>query len=406
MSIVEKDLKINSLYYKEILTILKNYEGESRLVGGCVRDALLGLDNPDIDIATSLHPDQVMEIFAKHSILVVPTGIKFGTVTAFMGKEKFEITTLRKDLIYSNGRHPAVEFDGTFKEDAARRDFTINALSYCPFEKKVYDYFGGLLDLKNSRVVFIGDPIERISEDFLRILRFFRFSCVYAKSLDKESLSACVALKGGLKLLSTERIKMELDKLVSIADSSKILQVMNEEGILAEIIPFQPLTTNYMHKAVEIAKTMLINLDKFSLYSLLFYEALKHDERQALKALSVLKFSNKEAKDIVSSVGFLKEFKSEKTDYFFRKIWFEKHKNYLQYMVAAAAVHKLGLSKLEKFNKNYGILKLPIFPVNGNDLAGLSLQGKQISNALKKLKTIWIENDFQSSKKQLLDKVK
>lgn len=406
MKTLEKDLKINSLYYKEILAILKEHGGNSRLIGGCVRDALLGLDNPDIDIATNLHPQRVMKILESRNILVVPTGIKYGTVTAVWGKEKFEITTLRRDLEYRNGRHPEVEFSSSFKEDAARRDFTINALSYCPFEQKVYDYFGGLVDLKNSRVVFIGDPLERINEDFLRILRFFRFSCLYAKILDKEGLAACVKLKEGLKVLSKERIKTEFDKLISVDSSPDILQVMNEKGILAEIILFQPLVVNNVYNAIKIAEIIGIKLENYSRYSLLFYEGLKHDSGQALKLLAALKFSNKEAGDIIGIIEFIKEFRAEDTDYFFRKIWFEKHKNYLQYLIAAFSILKLDLTDIQKFNARYEALKLPVFPVKGNDLISLSLQGRQINDTLKKLKTIWIENDFQTGKEQLLDMVK
>ncbi|HJD59851.1 MAG TPA: CCA tRNA nucleotidyltransferase, partial [Rickettsia endosymbiont of Omalisus fontisbellaquei] len=173
MQTIHKTLKIPSKEYKKILSLL-NEKGQARLIGGCVRDALLGKNSYDIDIATDLIPSEVTNILSKATIKVIPTGLKFGTITAILNNEKFEITTLRKD-IECNGRHAKVVFTNDFAEDAARRDFTINALSYCPFKNEIYDYFDGFKDLQQEKVVFIGEALDRIKEDYLRILRFFRF---------------------------------------------------------------------------------------------------------------------------------------------------------------------------------------------------------------------------------------
>ncbi|WP_410521173.1 CCA tRNA nucleotidyltransferase [Candidatus Tisiphia endosymbiont of Ditula angustiorana] len=249
MHVVTKELSIQSRYYKEILSILKLNGGVARIVGGAVRDAILNVVNYDIDIATNLLPKQVTDILSKANITVIPTGIKHGTVTALVKNEKFEITTLRKD-IKCDGRSAEVIFTDDFMEDATRRDFTINALSYCPFEHKIYDYFGGIDDLRQSKVIFIGQAFERIQEDFLRILRFFRFSCYYAAQLDLDGLNACIKLKENLRLLSKERIKWEMDKLIISDNSPDILQQMFDNGILQIILPVSQFDKKYLSEAI------------------------------------------------------------------------------------------------------------------------------------------------------------
>jgi len=252
MRILTQKLVIQSDHYQEILSIIRLSGGVARIIGGSVRDAILNKTNHDIDIATNLLPTEIIYILSKHNIKVIPTGIKYGTVTALVDSEKFEITTLRKD-IECNGRHAEVAFTDDFKQDASRRDFTINSLSYCPFEHKIYDYFNGIEDLYKSKVIFIGQAIERIKEDFLRILRFFRFSCYYAKSIDITGLKACAELKENLKFLSKERIKWEMDKLIISDNSPNILQQMFNNGILQIILPITQFDTKYLLAAINLA---------------------------------------------------------------------------------------------------------------------------------------------------------
>ncbi|XVN42748.1 MAG: hypothetical protein RCG15_00010 [Candidatus Rickettsia vulgarisii] len=156
------------------MSILQNGGGAARIIGGAVRDAIIGKINNDVDIATDLLPEQTEKILSEAGIKVIPTGKKHGTIAALLGDEKFEITTLRKD-IDTDGRRARVAFTDDFAVDAARRDFTINALSYCPFQHKIYDYFNGVQDLQDKKLVFIGKAFDRIQEDCIRILRFFSF---------------------------------------------------------------------------------------------------------------------------------------------------------------------------------------------------------------------------------------
>ena len=207
-----------------------------RLVGGCVRDAVLSRPIKDIDIATPDEPHIVIEKLERAGLKVVPTGLAHGTVTAVADGKPFEITTLRKDTA-CDGRYAAVEFTTDWVEDASRRDFTFNALSLRQ-DGELFDPFGGVDDARAGRVRFVGDPRDRIQEDYLRILRYFRFIALYgADAPDPDILSACSALRGGLASLSTERVRDEFTKLLSAPDPLAALSAMANIDILTELFP-------------------------------------------------------------------------------------------------------------------------------------------------------------------------
>lgn len=211
--------------------------GNVRLVGGVVRDTLAGQATKDIDLATPLLPEQVMHLLEKSGIKVVPTGLAHGTVTAVIDGRPFEITTLRKD-VSTDGRRATVSFTDDWQEDAARRDFTINALYADPATGEVFDYFGGVDDLAAGIVRFIGDPLTRIAEDHLRILRYFRFNARFGKGEPHgESLSACRARANDLMALSRERIAMELLALLALPDPAPAVALMIGNGIFVPVLP-------------------------------------------------------------------------------------------------------------------------------------------------------------------------
>jgi poly(A) polymerase len=221
----------------KLLDALGAGEGETRYVGGAVRDDLLGLPVNDVDLATRLRPDEVVERLQGAGIKAVPTGIAHGTVTAVSDGHPYEVTTLRRD-VETFGRHATVAFTGDWKEDAARRDFTINALMADPVSGEIFDYFGGLADLEQRLVRFIGDPFERIAEDHLRILRFFRFQARFGRGEpDSAALEACTARANDLMALSRERIADELLKLLSVAKPVATVKIMLDRAILKPVIP-------------------------------------------------------------------------------------------------------------------------------------------------------------------------
>jgi len=209
---------------------------QCRYVGGAVRDALLGVDAVDVDIATRLLPEQVMAALADAGIKAVPTGIEHGTVTAVLPAGPVEITTLRRDVT-TDGRHAEVAFTDDWREDAARRDFTINALFADPRTLEVTDYFGGEADLAARLVRFIGDADARILEDHLRILRLFRFHARFGGPADPDALAACARHADRLKALSRERIARELLLLLGSANPADAAQLMGRSGIWPVVLP-------------------------------------------------------------------------------------------------------------------------------------------------------------------------
>jgi poly(A) polymerase len=220
-----------------LLDALGAGEGATRYVGGCVRDTLLGLEVSDVDLATRLTPDMVIARLDSARIKAVPTGIAHGTVTAVIGGAPVEVTTLRRD-VSTDGRRATVAFTEDWREDAARRDFTINALFADPATGELFDYFGGKADLETRRVRFIGDPLRRIAEDHLRILRFFRFHARFGRGApDAPALEACAARANDLMALSRERIADELLKLLGLPDPASTAALMIERGILRPVLP-------------------------------------------------------------------------------------------------------------------------------------------------------------------------
>jgi len=220
----------------KVMKALSLHDNLPRFVGGCVRDAILGRPVHDIDIATPEEPNMVIQLLENAGIKAVPTGIEHGTITAVCEGKPFEITTLRCD-VETDGRRASVRFSKDWEIDAARRDFTFNAMS-CDINGQVYDPFDGISDLKAGRVRFVGSASERIKEDYLRLLRFFRFSAHFGKGMaDAEALSACRALSAGLDSLSGERLAQEFLRLLEAPNPAKWVLLMKKEGVLAHILP-------------------------------------------------------------------------------------------------------------------------------------------------------------------------
>ncbi len=222
---------------RTVLAALDAANGTTRLVGGAVRDALLGLPVADVDLATLLSPETASARLEKAGVQVVPTGIAHGTVTAVTPDIVIEVTTLRRD-VSTDGRRATVAYTDDWREDAARRDFTINALYARLPSGEVDDWFGGLADLAAGRVRFIGEPLQRIAEDHLRILRFFRFHGRFAQGEpDAAGLAACAARANDLMALSRERIRDEILRILVLPAADRVVALMLAHGILAPVLP-------------------------------------------------------------------------------------------------------------------------------------------------------------------------
>lgn len=229
---------LNCAELQQVCAFLTTAGHVALAVGGSVRNALLDMPVADVDIATDALPEKVSELAQKAGFRVIPTGVDHGTLTVLVGERTYEVTTFRHDL-HTDGRHAVVGFGATLAEDAARRDFTMNAL-YAQADGTVIDPLGGLPDLLARRVRFVGDPAARIAEDYLRILRFFRFYATHGdpeQGIDSEGLAACAALSAGIDTLSRERIGVEMRKLLAAPDPAPAMAAMASAGVLASVLP-------------------------------------------------------------------------------------------------------------------------------------------------------------------------
>jgi poly(A) polymerase len=375
---------------KTLLAAFAAASVEARFVGGCVRDALLSRPVTDIDLATPATPDDVISLLEKAGIRVIPTGIAHGTVTARVGERSFEITTLRRDVA-CDGRHAEVEFTDDWKEDALRRDFTINALSANP-AGEVFDYTGGLADIAPVRVRFIGDADARIREDALRILRFFRFSAqLEVVSLDATGLKACAVRAGSIHALSGERIALEMLKLLAApALTSELLSEMQQAGTLHAVgLPKVPASlTQLRGDAWGMLAYWLMDqpVDAFA-----SKWKLSGAERMLLKNVIECAeslqtdLSVKAQKVILRAAG---------KDVFVRAV------RVAMVRVGGAAVYHSMLALAESWTP-------PVFPVSGRDLLlrGFS-QGPMLGEALKQLEARWEAEDYVPEKEALLATIK
>jgi tRNA nucleotidyltransferase/poly(A) polymerase len=255
------DRKLDAAWLREgrlprLLAVLDEEGEEARVVGGAVRNHLLGGPIHEIDIATTAVPDEVIRRVTAAGFKAVPTGIEHGTVTVVVDGHPFEVTTLRRD-VETFGRHATVAFGRDWRADAERRDFTINALS-ATADGTVYDYVGGLVYLDKRQVRFIGDARARIEEDYLRILRFFRFHAAYGRGApDAEGLHACILGRAGIEKLSRERVRMELMKLLVAPRATPTLAAMSECGLLLQVLGGVPYLAGFeMMAKVEAAASL------------------------------------------------------------------------------------------------------------------------------------------------------
>ncbi len=242
---------------RAVLDALRAGGATVRFVGGCVRDAVAGRAISDIDLATEAPPERVAELLQAAGLKAIPTGIAHGTITAVSAGRPFEVTTLRHD-VETDGRHAVVAFTDDWEADAARRDFTMNALSLEP-DGLLHDPFGGVADLRAGRVRFVGDPYQRIEEDVLRLLRYFRFYAHYGRPPpDPEALRACANMAHLLPRLSAERVRVELLKLLAAPDPAPVVHLMREEGVLDHFLA-HATAIDRLARLVEIESRLGLN---------------------------------------------------------------------------------------------------------------------------------------------------
>jgi poly(A) polymerase len=362
---------------KRLLAALGADKGLTRYVGGAVRDDLLDLPVNDVDLATRLQPDEVVRRLEAAKIKAVPTGIEHGTITAVSDGHPFEVTTLRRDVT-TDGRRATVAFTDDWKEDAARRDFTINALSADAETGEIFDYFGGLNDLQHRHIRFIGDPLQRIAEDHLRILRFFRFHARFGSGEpDAGALEACTRRANDLMALSRERIAEELMKLLGVDDPSPTVGLMLQRAILKPVLPeIEPDRLGDLRALVANEKEAAIGADAMRRLAAL----LPRDPDIASEIAVRLKLSNKARKRLACAAA---------TDRY-------PTPEALAYRLGTAcAVDRLLLGGQPTEAKDISAWPVPRLPISGGGLIARGLpEGPIVAKTLRQIEDQWVQAGF------------
>ena len=383
---------------KQIFICFQNQNYKLKLVGGCVRKLITEEKIDDMDIAINIEPEKIKKVLVEQKIKFVETGITHGTITVLINDFKFEITSLRKDLS-TDGRHAKVEFTSNWEQDAQRRDFTINAI-YSDISGEVYDPLNGIEDLKNGIIKFIGDPNQRIQEDYLRILRYLRFYTQYNKNKfhDEITIKAIKRNLDGLAKISRERILGELFKMMKLNNFSKLFE---DEFCRFIILSMLPQLRNYNRIKIlnKISYKIKKQIDKILLLSILIVDETDNCNFFLYK----YQLSNEDKKRIL----FIKNsFKNYSKQYLYSKknllklTYLSDKSSVIELLIFLIFVNPEKISNIENLIDYIKEKTIPEFPINGKFLKEEFnfLEGKQLGDALKKLETQWIDDGFKIDK--------
>ena len=362
-------------------------------VGGCVRKFLSNEKIDDIDLACSLTPDQIKEKLKNSIFNVIDTGLEHGSITIVLDKSKFEITTLRKD-IKSDGRHAEISYTNNWEEDSKRRDFTINAI-YLDRKGKIFDPQNGRIDLKEKNLKFIGDASKRIQEDYLRIIRFIRFSIQYDSIYSDPKVIESIKLNlSGLKNLSKERIFNELSKILWLKNIAILLKNIELKNIFSVIFP-ELKYLNRLDKLKSLTESRLLSQNPEIILSILLidetdnFEYFCHKYKTSNKLKNYLSLIARNYKNFNKEKNFLKK-DLKKNIYLLGK---DNIKNLVNFIYCVDS--KFSLKILVEIINNIDKVRIPDFPFNGQFLKNQGLiDGKKIGSVLKELEKEWVENNF------------
>ena len=374
---------------QRLFAVIAEAGGEARVAGGAVRNALLKVPVADVDLATTLPPERVMEICAATGMGVHPTGIAHGTVTVVIDHHPYEVTTLRHD-VETDGRRAKVQYTDDWQADALRRDFTMNAM-YCDARGKISDFTDGYRDLLRNRIRFVGSPAKRIAEDYLRILRFFRFHARFGKGAPgKAGLAACRRFAKGLAGLSAERVAQEMFKLLAAPGAVATLKVMARENILKHVFPY----TEDWRVIGRLPPDPVLRL------AVLAADPASLKER--------LRLSNRDATRIEMLAGHgapSPALRPREQGIMLYQLGPEAWRDlvHLAWARSKAALDDRGWKKLLGLPGRWPI---PKFPVTGRDLAAKGMApGPDMGETLRRLEDWWIASDFKLGKDELLKRI-
>lgn len=389
----------------KVFSILQEQGGESRFVGGCVRNILCNKEINDLDIATTLRPEQVELAFKSQGIKTINIGKDHGTIVVVLNSYSYEITTLRRD-VSTDGRRAVVEYSDNWEEDALRRDFTINAMSYCPYNNQLYDYFNGVADLKKGIIRFVGDPEQRVQEDYLRILRFFRFyTYCGTDAIDKASLNACIKYSQKIHSLSAERKFYEFYKILEHKDYLRSIKIMLDNKILDHLFEHRinENTLDYLSKLKELSVLNNCSLDQ----PLLRLFILTDFNKITIESLvSIFNLPNKH-------ISYLKSLKKNyalgidkiKNDLY--KFIYEDREGLIDSLLCIVLKEDLNKHNIISEVRKY-INKSIEFPLGGNEIMKIFhiTEGKEVGAFLGKGLDFWYKSKFTADKQEIIQYLK
>lgn len=379
-----------------VFDVLARAGYDARAVGGSVRNALIGAPVEDIDIATTATPDEVSRLAAAAGLRVIATGLQHGTVTVISEGIPYEVTTLREDVA-TFGRHAEVAFTADWIADASRRDFTMNAL-YCEADGALFDPLGGLADLEARRVRFIGDPHARIREDYLRILRFFRFFGQYGNGAPEEAdMLACVQERKGLRQLSRERIRQEMVKLVCAPRAMAAIEAMHTHGILTELLPVAPAPATF---------AAVTRLDRDQDAALRLAGLCVHVDEDAARLAGALRLSNTERRTLASyamAAAWTAGFPDPRTQ---RALCYRLGRASYKHFITGLSARRAQQDTSDMVREALVVAEQwapPQFPLKGADVIAAGIRsGPEVGKILSEIEELWIDMDFAMDRAQLI----
>lgn len=379
---------------RRIMQAIRAAGGEARIVGGAVRDVLLQRAPGDIDLATTLTPQAMMDVLPRHAVKVVATGLAHGTVTAVVDHVGYEITTLRRD-VDTDGRHAHVAFTDDWREDAARRDFTMNAL-YADIDGVVYDYFDGIADARAGQVRFIGVAADRIKEDVLRILRYFRFLAWFGQGTpNAEALAACRELSPLMPRLSAERVARETVKLLTAPRPQAAWRMLMESGATA---PFMAEADHLVRLEILINQETRNAVQPDGIVRL---ASLLPDGASATAVAARLKLSRKDGERLAAVAGLPPLLHRNLSAVALRRACYDHGCDNVRAALLLLPEDIAAALQTAQAWEN------PTFPLQGQDLLALGMTpGPEVGNLLKQIETYWIDSDFKADRVACLAQAK
>ncbi len=380
----------------KLFSAVEEHGGTLRFVGGAVRDTLAGLSGFDLDLATDLTPDELVEACQDFRLKTVPVGLKFGTTGVVIDNQVLQVSSLKRRI--KKGRHQEEVFTDDWSADAATRDLTINAV-YADSKGNVFDYYNGIDDLEHGVVRFIGNAEERIKEDPLRIMRFFRFYSKFGKApIDKESFDACIKLKDELRKVAIEQVRDELFKLLVTPNVTATMRLIYDNDILGYFLP----QSKHLDELEQLTKVVADAQYEGNFLRRLFV-LYQPNVAQAENIANNLRFTKKQKEVFISWAKISLDVDMAASKHERLKFIYRYGKQFtIDKILLFAAIHQVNITVLPAVLKEIENTVVPIFPLRGRDLIGRIGNGEQVGRVLAKLEQQWIDSGFTSTRDELL----